>query len=159
MQIPQWTVAFLQRDWKFSISALTQSTAESTDPCGKCESAFSGARDHSIRYTPISDAFVIKKYFSSLYKRFNFDIYWRIACFIQKNKKHLKWGDEVMKRVSPIIQYSMVTEMANLNLLSFQSLFEELVLNGIIRTFPSVHLKEFLGDISYTAWAHILLFK
>ena len=60
-------------------------------------------------------------------------------------------GDEVMKRVSPIIQYSMVTEMANLNLLSFQSLFEELVLNGIIRTFPSVHLKEFLGDISYTA--------
>ena len=30
-----WTVAFPQRDRKFSISALMQSTAE--DQCGKCE--------------------------------------------------------------------------------------------------------------------------
>ena len=37
MRIPQWSVAFLQRDRKFSISALTQSTAESVDNCGKCE--------------------------------------------------------------------------------------------------------------------------
>ena len=40
MQIPQWTVAFPQRDRNFSISALTQCTAENADCCGKCESAF-----------------------------------------------------------------------------------------------------------------------
>ena len=33
------TFAFLQRDWNFSISALTQSTTENADCCGKCESA------------------------------------------------------------------------------------------------------------------------
>jgi len=33
-----------------------------------------------------------------------------------------------------------------------QSLFEELVLNGIIKTYPKVQLKEFLGDISYTGY-------
>ena len=31
-----------------------------------------------------------------------------------------------------------------------KSLFEELVLNGIIKTYPKVKLSEFLGDISYT---------
>ena len=40
VRIPQWTVAFLQRDRKFSISELTQSTAENADCCSKCESAF-----------------------------------------------------------------------------------------------------------------------
>ena len=40
MQILQWTVAFLQRDRNFSISALTQSTAENADCCGKCESEY-----------------------------------------------------------------------------------------------------------------------
>lgn len=35
-------------------------------------------------------------------------------------------------------------------MLSLQSLFEELVLNGIIKTYPKVRLNEFLGDISYT---------
>ena len=34
------TVVFPQRDRHFSISALTQSTAENADCCGKCESAF-----------------------------------------------------------------------------------------------------------------------
>ena len=34
------TVAFLQRDRNFSISALTQYTAKNADCCGKCESAF-----------------------------------------------------------------------------------------------------------------------
>ena len=37
VQIPQWTVAFLQRDVKFSISTLMQSTVESADLRGKCE--------------------------------------------------------------------------------------------------------------------------
>ena len=31
-----------------------------------------------------------------------------------------------------------------------ESLYEELVLNGIIKTYPKVRLNEFLGDISYT---------
>ena len=39
VQILQWTVAFSQRDNKFSFSALTQSTAENADRCGECESA------------------------------------------------------------------------------------------------------------------------
>ena len=39
MRIPQLTVAFPQRDRKFSISVLTQSTAENADYCGKRESA------------------------------------------------------------------------------------------------------------------------
>ena len=34
------TVALLRRDRNFSISALTQSTAESADRCGECEWAF-----------------------------------------------------------------------------------------------------------------------
>ena len=34
------TVALLRRDRKIPISALTQSTAESADRCGECESAF-----------------------------------------------------------------------------------------------------------------------
>ena len=34
-----------------------------------------------------------------------------------------------------------------------ESLFEELVLNGIIKTYPEVRLKEFLGEISYTGMA------
>ena len=45
-----------------------------------------------------------------LYKWFNFDNFWQIACFMSINptfchcyKKHLKWGDEVIKRVSPIV--------------------------------------------------------
>ena len=97
MQIPQWTVAFPQRDWKFSISALIQSTAESTDPCGKCESAFSGARDHSIRYTPISDAFVIKKYFFFIIQTIQL---WHLltnSLFHSKKQKAPKmggWGNE-----------------------------------------------------------------
>ena len=33
---------------------------------------------------------------------------------------------------------------------TFQSLFEELVLNGIIKEYPKVPLKDFRGDISYT---------
>ena len=33
------TVALLRRDRKIPISALTQSTAESADRCGECESA------------------------------------------------------------------------------------------------------------------------
>ena len=39
VRILQWTVAFSQRDNKFSFSALTQSTAENADRCGECESA------------------------------------------------------------------------------------------------------------------------
>ena len=35
--IPQWTVVFPPRERKFSISALTQSTAESGDCCDTCE--------------------------------------------------------------------------------------------------------------------------
>ena len=35
------TVALLRRDRKIPISALTQSTAESADRCGECESALS----------------------------------------------------------------------------------------------------------------------
>ena len=31
-----------------------------------------------------------------------------------------------------------------------ESLYEELVLNGIIKTYPKVRLNEYLGDISYT---------
>ena len=34
-----------------------------------------------------------------------------------------------------------------------ESLFEELVLNGIIKSYPKVRLKEFLGEISYTGMA------
>ena len=34
------TVALLRRDRKIPISALTQSTVESADRCGECESAF-----------------------------------------------------------------------------------------------------------------------
>lgn len=34
-----------------------------------------------------------------------------------------------------------------------ESLYEELVLNGIIRDYPKVHLNEFLGEISYTGMA------
>ena len=41
----QQTVAFPQRDRNFSISALTQSTVENTDCCGKCESAL---RNHFL---------------------------------------------------------------------------------------------------------------
>ena len=37
MWIPQWTVVFPPRERKFSISALTQSTAESGDCCDTCE--------------------------------------------------------------------------------------------------------------------------
>ena len=37
VRIPQWTVVFPQRERKFSISALTQSTVESTDRYCKCE--------------------------------------------------------------------------------------------------------------------------
>ena len=43
MRILQWTVAFLQRDRKFSISALMQSTAVNAVRCGECESAFNNA--------------------------------------------------------------------------------------------------------------------
>ena len=35
VRIPQWTVALCHRDRKISITALTQSTAESTDCCSK----------------------------------------------------------------------------------------------------------------------------
>jgi hypothetical protein len=31
-----------------------------------------------------------------------------------------------------------------------ESLFEELVLNGIIKSYPKVRMKEYLGEISYT---------
>ena len=34
-----------------------------------------------------------------------------------------------------------------------ESLFEELVLNGIIKTYPKVKLQEYLGEISYTGTA------
>ncbi len=34
-----------------------------------------------------------------------------------------------------------------------ESLYEELVLNGIIRTYPKVKLDEFIGEISYTGMA------
>ena len=34
-----------------------------------------------------------------------------------------------------------------------ESLYEELVLNGIIKTYPKVKLNEYLGDISYTGMA------
>lgn len=34
-----------------------------------------------------------------------------------------------------------------------ESLYEELVLNGIIRDYPKVQLNEFLGEISYTGMA------
>ena len=43
----QQTVAFLQRDRDFSFSALTQSTAENADCCGKCESALRYPRKKS----------------------------------------------------------------------------------------------------------------
>ena len=39
VRILQWTVVFLKRDRKFSISALRQSTAENADCCSECESA------------------------------------------------------------------------------------------------------------------------
>ena len=39
VRIPQWTVAFLQRDRKFYISALKQSTEEFADHRGECEQA------------------------------------------------------------------------------------------------------------------------
>ena len=55
-------------------------------------------------------------FFSSLYKRFSYDIYWRIACFIsvsnffcicyKKTPKMGGWGKH--KRVSPFMQCSMV---------------------------------------------------
>ena len=45
MRIPQWTVASLPRDRKFSISAFTQSTVENADCCGMCESAFTQVAD------------------------------------------------------------------------------------------------------------------
>ena len=31
-------------------------------------------------------------------------------------KKHMKWGDEVMKRISPIIRFSMTSLMAQMAL-------------------------------------------
>ena len=40
VQIPQWTVVFLQTDRKLTISALIQSTAENADHCVQCESTF-----------------------------------------------------------------------------------------------------------------------
>ena len=39
VQIPQKTIALTQRDRKFSISVLMQSSVENADRCGKCESA------------------------------------------------------------------------------------------------------------------------
>lgn len=37
---------------------------------------------------------------------------------------------------------------------TLQSLFEELVVNGIIRKYPSIPLSSFLGDISYTGYVY-----
>ena len=37
-----------------------------------------------------------------------------------------------------------------------ESLYEELVLNGIIKTYPKVRLSEYLGDISYTGESHFV---
>ena len=37
VQILHWTVALCRRDRKIPISALTQSTAETTDCCSECE--------------------------------------------------------------------------------------------------------------------------
>ena len=44
------------------------------------------------------------------YTWFNFDLYWRIACFITINcdKMHLKLGEEVVKSVSSSMQCAMV---------------------------------------------------
>ena len=38
-----------------------------------------------------------------------------------------------------------------------ESLYEELVLNGIIKTYPKVRLSEYLGDISYTGETHLII--
>ena len=43
-RIQQWTVAFPQRERKFSISVLTQSTVESADCCDECEEALKDAK-------------------------------------------------------------------------------------------------------------------
>ena len=68
----------------------------------------------SIHYPPISDAFDNIEYFFCIKQMIQLWHYWEIACSITINKiifhcykKHLKWGDEVMKKVSPIIQCSM----------------------------------------------------
>ena len=65
----------------------------------------------SIHYTPISNVFDNKEYFSALFQIIKLWHYWEIACSISNNKvfyncykKHLKWGRwEVIKRDSPIM--------------------------------------------------------
>ena len=69
-------------------------------------------------HPPISDAFVNKEYFCCIIQMNQLTHYWEKACSISLSKipivfhcykKHLKWGVEVMKRVSPIIlQCSML---------------------------------------------------
>ena len=44
LHFPQWAVAFPQTDWKCSISALTQSTAENADRSVYSERAFEKGR-------------------------------------------------------------------------------------------------------------------
>ena len=64
---------------------------------------------------PISDAFVIKDYFICIIQMIKLWHYLERDCSISINKiflslllKHLKWGDKVLKRVSPIIQFSTI---------------------------------------------------
>jgi len=70
----------------------------------------------SIHYSSISEVFCHQRviFLHCRYKWFNFNILRNSLFNINKQnilfhcyKKHLKWGDEVMKKVSPIIQCSM----------------------------------------------------
>ena len=66
-----------------------------------------------LHYPPISDAFDNIENFFCIKRMIQLWHYWEIACSITKKifhcyKKHLKWGDEVMKKVSLIIQCSMI---------------------------------------------------
>ena len=66
-----------------------------------------------------------RSYFSLLFKWFNFDIYWQIACFTPINKIfslcdkiHLNWRDEVMKNFT---DYTMVL-CSNLRTFNYSTL-------------------------------------
>ena len=122
--MPQWTVAFSQRDRKISISPLMQSTVENADCCSECESAFkvhsnSGLRRHRDR---------------------NFSIYLQSApkqpytsesadhCILSEsafNRKNiLKWGAAIAQWIHLCLPSCCPGFNAEHNIYAFQFIFE-----------------------------------
>ena len=48
------------------------------------------------------------------------------------------------------LNYTIIDSRSKNNF-QFQSLYEEMILNGVIRKYPKVRLSDFYGGISYTA--------